>query len=102
MVTIKGKKISNKLARDSIKAMEKLIYFYKNPDELDTCPLCNFREGHDINPRNCSKCPWVVLKNNCCVYHCWFAYVVDCPTRTRNRIAQLKRWIKIYKKALES
>jgi len=77
MVTIKGKKISNKGALDSIKAMEDLIYLYKHPEEYHGCPLCQFF---------CYRCPWYILLD---------------PRRKRNRIRQLERWIEIYKKALK-
>ena len=95
MVTVKGTKISNRIARDSIKAMERLIYLYEDPKEFTTCPLC------PLFTRNlCNLCPWEIIKNtNCRGSH--FVDVYRDPERTRNRIRQLRRWIKIYQKALK-
>ena len=95
MVTIKGTEISEEIARDSIEAMEKLIYLYKHPDEFVTCPLCRV----PIFGAGCKSCPWYILKNITCEGFDWFQ--AD-PRRKRNRIRQLQRWIEIYKKALEA
>jgi len=99
MVTIKGTKISNKLARDSIKAMEQLIYLYKHPKKYKKCPLCAFQEGAPMRKKSCHRCPWYILKDRSCVLS-HFSSVRFSPTATRNRIRQLGRWIEIYKKAL--
>ena len=90
MVTIKGKEISEDLALDSIKAMERLIYLYKNPKDFLCCPLCRMNV-------ECEYCPWHILKNTTCHSFVW---VVEDPLAKRNRIRQLRRWIKIYQKAL--
>ena len=97
MVTIKRKEISKDLARDSIKAMERLVYLYENPKEFVTCPLCripHFGEG-------CHKCPWILIENRHCGGSNFFTVTSEDPQRTRNRIRQLRRWIKIYQKALK-
>ena len=91
MVTIKGTEISNKIARDSIKAMERLVYLYKHPKEYTGCPLCRVL---------CHRCPWFILKGHDCVGS-WFSNVISDSRATRNRIRQLERWIEIYKKALK-
>ena len=93
MVKIKGTEISNKIARDSIKAMERLIYLYRNPNNFLTCPLCRINRG-------CRKCPWGILKSRTCRGKTFSAILED-PKRTHNRIRQLRRWIKIYQKALK-
>ena len=91
MVTIKGTEISEELARNSIKAMERLIYLYKNPKAFLCCPLCRMNV-------ECEYCPWHILKNETCQSFVW---VVGDPKAKRNRIRQLQRWIEIYKKALK-
>ena len=104
MVTVKGTEISDQLALDSIKAMERLVYFYKHPDEIKRCPLCNFREGPFLPgeaDKYCRKCPWLVLKGYSCT-NSLFSMVNYDPQRKYNRIRQLRRWIKIYQKALEA
>ena len=93
MVKIKVKEIRNKLALDSIKAMERLVYLYGHPKEFLTCPLCRINLG-------CRKCPWGILKSRTCRGKTFSAILED-PKRTRNRIRQLGRWIEIYKKALK-
>jgi len=98
MVTIKGHKISNKLARDSIKAMERLIYLYKNPDEFEECPLCvTMREFND----DCDDCPWYIITREGCTGSI-FENVVKYDDRRKSRIRQLYYWISIYKKALNT
>jgi len=99
MVKIKGQKISNKLAKDSIKAMERLIYLYKNPDEFEECSLCSMIEATCVE--DCDCCPWAVLTGE----KCWendyyFRDVVECDDRRKSRIRQLYYWRSIYKKAL--
>ena len=97
MVKIKGTEISDQLALDSIKAMERLIYLYENPKEFLTCPLCripHFGEG-------CHKCPWILIENRHCGGSNFFTVTSEDPQRKYNRIRQLGRWIEIYKKALK-
>ena len=94
MVIIKGHKISNKSAKDSIKAMENLIYFYKNRSAFETCPLCDMFIADD-----CDDCPWHILTNKSCAGN-FFVVVSRAPKRCKKRIRQLYYWISIYKKAL--
>ena len=96
MVKIKGHEISEAIAKESIKAMERLVYLYKNPKEYLECPLCVIF----IDLDTCEKCPWTILKNYCCS-GAMFCHVSMSRCRTRNRIRQLRRWIKIYQKALD-
>jgi len=102
MVTIKGKKISNKKARESIKGMKELIYHYQHPFEktlvFDRCPICGDCDSGDCD---CGTCPWILLTGNNCRgnYH-W--QVVQSLRRRQNRIKQLRRWIKVYERALEA
>ena len=98
MVTIKGKEISDQLALDSIKAMERLIYLYDHPKEFLHCPLCDLPAISEC----CDHCPWTLIKNNRCGSNNYFTVTREDPKRKRNRIRQLRRWIKIYQKALEA
>ena len=97
MVKIKGTEISNKIARDSIKLMEKLIYLYENPKEYFSCPLCDLPATLDY----CENCPWRLIKSTFCGSNNFFTVIREDPRRKRNRIRQLGRWIKIYQKALD-
>ena len=96
MVTIKGTEISDQLALDSIKAMEKLIYLYENPKEFITCPLCNLPNRSE----GCTCCPWILIENKHCGSSNFFTVTRENPERKRKRKRQLRRWIKIYQKAL--
>ena len=97
MVTVKGTEISDQLALDSIKAMERLVYLYRNPNNFLTCPLCNIKGKKD-----CSECPWDVITGQTCILKNFYFHLISLnPRRTRNRIRQLRRWIKIYQKALK-
>ena len=96
MVTIKGHKISNKLARDSIKAMEKLIYLYKNRFEFLGCPLCIMIE--DTGADDCDDCPWVIFtKEECWNDGNYFEDIVHNNERRKKRIRQLYYWISVYR-----
>ena len=97
MVIIKGHGITNKLARDSIEAMERLIYFYKNPDEYEGCSLCTVIENTAAD--DCDDCPWVIFtKEECWINDNYFEDIAHNEKRRKKRIRQLYYWISIYKK----
>ena len=93
MVKIKGREISNKLANNSILAMKELIRRYTLGEYSENvCPLCPLHSG-------CDHCPWRIINNSGCEGYN-FNDVVSDKKRTKKRIRQLRRWIKVYEEEL--
>jgi len=89
------------MARDSIKAMEELIHYYKNHATFIRCPLCTIIEQTDAD--DCSDCPWQIFTGeDCDAGDNYFAEIAHSPKRRKKRIRQLYYWISVYKKALNT
>ena len=91
---------------ENIEAMKKVITQYEGAikhkvcareyrlhiAEEGRCPLC------DTASYSCRSCPWmVILGDTCSSKHIYWSENVK---EQKNRIRQLKRWIKIYEKEL--
>jgi hypothetical protein len=91
MIEINKCKMSIKTVRRSIYAMERLIYLYAFPEYYRSCPLCGITGS-------CVLCPWeVLLKRGCGDNR--FNVIRRYPEKVEARIKQLRRWVRIYKKA---
>ena len=99
MIKIKGHRITKKIAKLSIEAMERLIYLYKNsPEYKGPCPLCGLPEAPECI---CGNCPWsVMVKEEFACLESFFDVVAKDPKRRKKRIRQLYYWISVYRKAL--
>lgn len=105
--------------QSSIKQMKKLLKNYVEKGYLGCCPLCRInRDGYQISKMRCDICPWGIILNVWCVTYFTEHYNTDKDnnvinnhdsiakarneymlyrTWNKNRIKQLKKWIKIYK-----
>lgn len=92
-VVIETKKIKIKYKREYIRAINKLIKFYKGLDEdsresMPSCPLCAVGKTH-ANPfeNMCSECPWLIFERGKC-----YSGDVCFAQNVLHRIERLERW----------
>ena len=86
-------------AKEFIVAMEELIQQYvegEHTNNISKCPLCiTARKVNIGKPFTCNICPWLIITGHTCMM-----YLPRNREQEIARIAELTKWIDIYKKSL--